>query len=107
MRTSTEVIELVIEDGQVLRVVARDGAGTKRIRARLGVVLATGGYDWNSEYVRTFDDLPETGSMVPLHVAADHIAMAAKADAIHITARYPSQRPIFTGKKIPQEEPKN
>src|SRR3546814_3430164 len=42
MRTSTEVIELVIEDGQVLGVVARDGAGTKRIRARLGVVLATG-----------------------------------------------------------------
>src|SRR3546814_3857529 len=40
MRTSTEVIELVIEDGQVLGVVARDGAGTKRIRARLGVVLA-------------------------------------------------------------------
>src|SRR3546814_4111129 len=52
MRTSTEVIELVIEDGQVLGVVARDGAGTKRIRARLGVVLATGGYDWKSEIGR-------------------------------------------------------
>lgn len=103
MRTSTEVIELVIEDGQVLGVVARDGAGTKRIRARLGVVLATGGYDWKSEYVRAFDALPEAGSMAPPTVSGDHIAMAAKAGAIAIPARAPSQSPIFIGYKVPAE----
>src|SRR3546814_13902245 len=57
MRTSTAVIELVIEDGQVLGVVARDGAGTKRIRARLGGVLATGGYDWQSKNTPAVDAL--------------------------------------------------
>src|SRR3546814_18595187 len=88
---------------KVLGVVARDGAGTKRIRARLGVVLATGGYDWKSEYVRAFDALPEAGSMAPPTVSGDHIAMAAKAGAIAIPARAPSQSPIFIGYKVPAE----
>src|SRR3546814_4058517 len=56
----------------LLGVVARDGAGTKRIRARLGVVLATGGYDWKSEYVRAFDALPEAGSMAPPTRSEEH-----------------------------------
>src|SRR3546814_19402993 len=76
---------------------------TKRIRARLGVVLATGGYDWKSEYVRAFDALPEAGSMAPPTVSGDHIAMAAKAGAIAIPARAPSQSPIFIGYKVPAE----
>ncbi len=103
MRASTEVIALVIEDGAVTGVIARDAVGTKRIRARLGVVLATGGYDWKADYVRAFDALPEAGSMAPPTVSGDHIVMAAKAGAIAVPARAPAQSPIFIGYKVPAE----
>jgi 3-oxosteroid 1-dehydrogenase len=103
LRASTEVIELVVEDGEVTGVVARDGSGTKRIRARLGVVLATGGYDWKESFVRAFDALPQAGSMAPPTVSGDHIVMAAKAGAIAVPARAPSQSPIFIGYKVPAE----
>ena len=104
MRASTEVIELIIEDGAVVGVIARNSSGTRRIRARLGVVLATGGYDWKADYVRSFDALPEAGSMAPPTVSGDHIVMAAKAGAIPIPARAPSQSPIFIGYKVPAEK---
>ncbi len=105
MHTSTEVIELVIEDGAVLGVVVRDEKGTtRRVRARLGVVLATGGYDWKSDFVRAFDALPEAGSMAPPTVSGDHITMASKAGAIPVPSRAPSQSPIFIGYKVPAEE---
>lgn len=103
MRISTAVVELIIEDGVVTGVVARDASGTKRIRARLGVVLATGGYDWKAEYVRAFDALPDAGSMAPPTISGDHIVMAAKAGAIAVPARAPAQSPIFIGYKVPAE----
>jgi 3-oxosteroid 1-dehydrogenase len=104
MRTASAVTELVIENGEVLGVVVRDAGGEKRIRARLGVVLATGGYDWKPDFVRTFDALPEAGSMSPPTVTGDHIIMAARAGAIAVPARAPSQSPIFLGYKVPGEK---
>jgi len=103
MRTSTEVVDLVIEDGEVTGVVARGPSGTKHIRARLGVVLTTGGYDWKADYVRAFDALPAAGSMAPPAITGDHIVMAAKAGAIAVPARAPAQSPIFVGYKVPAE----
>lgn len=103
LRTSTEVIELVLEAGVVTGVVLRDETGTKRVRARLGVVLATGGYDWKPAFVSAFDALPQAGSMAPPTVSGDHIVMAAKAGAIAMPARAPSQSPIFIGYKVPSE----
>src|SRR3546814_8375260 len=41
--------------------------------------------------------------MAPPTVSGDHIAMAAKAGAIAIPARAPSQSPIFIGYKVPAE----
>jgi len=103
MRASTEAIELVIEDGAVTGIVARDVSGTRRIRARLGVMLATGGYDWKADYIRAFDALPEAGSMAPPTISGDHIIMAARAGAIAVPARAPAQSPIFIGYKVPTE----
>jgi 3-oxosteroid 1-dehydrogenase len=103
MRVSSAVTELVIEDGAVVGVVVVGPSGARRIRARLGVVLATGGYDWKPAYVRAFDALPEAGSMAPPTVSGDHIVMASKAGAIAMPARAPSQSPIFIGYKVPAE----
>ena len=103
LRASTEVAELVVEDGEVTGVVLRDNNGAKRVRARLGVMLATGGYDWNPALVRAFDALPIAGTMAPPSVSGDHIALAAKAGAIAVPARAPAQSPIFVGYKVPTE----
>lgn len=101
--TSTEVIELVIENGRVTGVVARGPSGTRRIRARLGVMLATGGYDWNKGFVRSFDALPAAGTMALPTVTGDHIVLASKVGAIPMPSRAPGQSPIFVGYKIPTE----
>ncbi|KAH8701509.1 fumarate reductase/succinate dehydrogenase flavoprotein-like protein [Talaromyces proteolyticus] len=105
LRTSTEVIELITDDndGRVIGVVARDRAGTHRIRARRGVILATGGYDWNKPFVRRFDGLPDTGSMALPTVTGDHIVLASKLGVIPMPSRVPSQSPIFVGYKVPTE----
>lgn len=103
MRVSSAVTELVIADGEVVGVVVDGPSGARRIRARLGVVLATGGYDWKPAFVRAFDALPEAGSMAPPTVSGDHIVMASKAGAIAMPARAPSQSPIFIGYKVPAE----
>lgn len=103
MRVETEVVELVIEEGAVTGVILQGADGRKRVRARLGVVLATGGYDWKSDFIRSFDALPEAGTMAPPSVSGDHIVMAAKAGAIAVPARAPSQSPIFIGYKVPAE----
>lgn len=103
MRVSSAVTELVIDEGEVVGVVVQGPSGMSRIRARLGVVLATGGYDWKPDFVRAFDALPEAGTMAPPTVSGDHIVMASKAGAIAIPARAPSQSPIFIGYKVPAE----
>lgn len=104
MRTLSPVVDLVIENGEVTGVIAKGAEGERRIRARLGVVLATGGYDWKHEFVRAFDALPVAGSMSPPTVTGDHIVMAAKAGAIALPARAPSQSPIFLGYRVPGEK---
>lgn len=103
LRAATEVTELVIENGAVLGVIAKDADGSRRIEARRGVILATGGYDWRRDLVRAFDALPEAGTMAPPSVTGDHLTMAAKAGAIPVPARAPSQSPIFIGYKVPAE----
>jgi 3-oxosteroid 1-dehydrogenase len=103
LRTSTSVAELVIEDGAVVGVVARDAQGERRIEAKLGVMLATGGYDWKPDLVRAFDALPEAGTMAPPSVTGDHLTLAARAGAIPIPSRAPAQSPIFVGYRVPGE----
>ncbi|EXJ66772.1 uncharacterized protein A1O5_09967 [Cladophialophora psammophila CBS 110553] len=103
-RTSTEVVELVTEDSRVVGVIARDSSGTRRIRARLGVMLATGGYDWNRRFVGSYDALPVAGTMALPTVTGDHIVLASKVGAIPLPSRAPGQSPIFVGYKVPTEK---
>lgn len=102
--TSTEVIDLVIEDGKVTGVVARGNSGIRRFHARRGVILSTGGYDWRPDFMRSFETLNETSSMALPTVTGDHITLAAKAGAIPIPSRKPEQTPIFVGYRVPTEK---
>lgn len=102
-RTSSEVTQLVIENDIVAGVVVNGPSGIVRIGARLGVLLATGGYDWHPTFVRSFDCLPSTGSMALPTITGDHFILASKAGVIPIPARAPAQTPIFVGYKVPSE----
>ncbi|KAF2493642.1 fumarate reductase/succinate dehydrogenase flavo protein-like protein [Lophium mytilinum] len=103
IHTDTEVTELVIEDGVVTGVVAKLPDCEHRIRARLGVTLATGGYDWRKDFVKSFDALPEAGNMTMPTITGDHIVMASKAGVLPMPSRNPTQSPIFIGYKVPSE----
>lgn len=103
LRASTEVVALHVQQGGVVGVTTRGEAGERRIRTRQGVVLATGGYDWNRDFVRAYDALPEAGSMALPSVTGDHFVLAATAGVIPVPARAPAQSPIFIGYRVPGE----
>jgi 3-oxosteroid 1-dehydrogenase len=78
MRLGTEVAGLAIEGGRVTGVRMADGAV---IAARDGVVLATGGYEWNAELMADFDPIP---GLLPLSVptsTGDGLIMGAEIGA--------------------------
>jgi 3-oxosteroid 1-dehydrogenase len=102
-RTSTEVIKLITDEDTMTGVIARDSSGTRKIRARKGVLLATGGYDWRKDFVRSYDALPEAGSMALPTVTGDHFVLASNLGAIPVPARAPAQTPIFVGYRVPSE----
>lgn len=104
-RISTEVIELIIENGRVVGVITKDESGViRRIGARKGVMLSTGGYDWRPNLVRSFDALPFAGSMALPTVTGDHFTLASKVSAIPVPSRAPVQSPIFIGYRSPNEK---
>lgn len=53
-RLEHRAVRLVVEDGRVVGVVTSTRDGEVELRARLGVVLATGGFEWDPELVRAF-----------------------------------------------------
>ncbi|KAB7754795.1 hypothetical protein MPHL43072_02275 [Mycolicibacterium phlei DSM 43072] len=73
---STRADALIVEDGAVVGVQTADGAA---IRARRGVILATGGYDWNLQ--GRLESVPGYGTATPPTVTGDHLVMACEIGA--------------------------
>jgi 3-oxosteroid 1-dehydrogenase len=95
----TAVRELLVEDGRVVGVRTDQG----RIRARRGVILAIGGYDWNEKLARQHEQLPEWRSMCQPSVTGDNIVLGGEVGAA--LARVPSHNlGMFFGYRIPGEE---
>jgi len=73
---------LVRENGRVIGVVAEDADGRDfRVRARRGVVIATGGFEWNEKLVQTFLRGPLTGPVSVPENEGDGLLMAIEAGA--------------------------
>ncbi|MGF7154244.1 FAD-binding protein [Novosphingobium gossypii] len=73
----------LIKDGdRVIGVIAESADGRDfRVRARRGVVIATGGFEWNEALVRTFLRGPLTGPVSVPENEGDGLLMAIEAGA--------------------------
>lgn len=72
---------LVVEDGAVVGARFDTAQGEEVIRARSGVVLASGGFEWDPELVRAFLRGPMRGPVSPPNNTGDSLRMAMELGA--------------------------
>jgi len=95
--TESRVVGLQTEQGRVVGVQIDGPKGQRSVAARRGVVLATGGYDWNPELVSRFEGaLDPASSASPPGIDGDHLSLATRLGAA-ITALPPSRNVMFLG----------
>ncbi|MCC6999833.1 MAG: FAD-binding protein [Deltaproteobacteria bacterium] len=99
----TTVRELVLDDGVVVGVRAEQNGKSLMVRARRGVVLAVGGYDWHPELPKFYEQLPKWGSMVQPSVEGDGMMLGGELGA-QIAAVPGNNLGLFYGYEIPGEE---
>jgi succinate dehydrogenase/fumarate reductase flavoprotein subunit len=73
--------QLTVEDGRVVGLRAEQDGGDVDYRVRLGVVLASGGFEWNRDLWDTFMGVPWDGPASPPYNEGDGLIMAAEAGA--------------------------
>jgi 3-oxosteroid 1-dehydrogenase len=78
IHTGAAVAELVGQKGGIRGVVTRDG---RRIEARLGVVVSTGGYENNPTLVAAYEDLPGWEPQTAPTVTGDGMVMGVEHGA--------------------------
>lgn len=82
VRVNTPGKELVLDDeGKVIGVVAEKDGEKIFIGARKGVILASGGFEWNKELIKTFLKGQVTHPMSPPGNDGDGLIMAMEAGA--------------------------
>jgi succinate dehydrogenase/fumarate reductase flavoprotein subunit len=81
-RTSCAGRELLIEDGVVVGVVVDTPEGRLEVRADKGVILASGGFEWNEDLRRAFLRGPMTHPVSIETSTGDGLLMAMKAGAM-------------------------
>lgn len=78
LHVGLRVARLVREDDRVAGVEVRQNGETRRIAARRGVILATGGFEWNAQMNARFLRGPMTGPLtVPTNEGDGHLMGAA------------------------------
>lgn len=81
-RTSSAAHSLIVEHGAVVGVVVSTPTGEVQVRARRGVILASGGFEWNDDLVRAFLRGPMTAPVSMETNTGDGLIMAMKAGAM-------------------------
>ena len=100
-RTSCAGRELIAADGAVVGVVVDTHHGTVEVRADKGVVLASGGFEWNPALVRAFLRGPMTQPVSMETSTGDGLTMAMKAGAMITNMREAWWIPVGL---VPKEE---
>jgi len=98
----TPARELLLENGEVIGVRAERAGKPFFVRAKKGVVLAAGGYDWRADLARYFEHMPEWHSMCQPTVEGDAMVLGAEAGAA-IAAVPPNNLGQFYGYQVPGE----
>lgn len=99
--TGTRADSLIAEDGRVVGLRALGPDSDLVVRAPRGVLLATGGYDWNPDHQP--EGVPGYGSCCPPTVTGDHLVMAGEIGA-EITVLPPVGMHTQLGYRLPGEE---
>ncbi|SFI61048.1 MULTISPECIES: FAD-dependent oxidoreductase [Microbacterium] len=73
--------ELIVTDGRVGGVLVEQHGARISVTARKGVVIATGGFEWNDHFVKTFLRGPMNGAVSPPFNTGDGLRMAMSAGA--------------------------
>jgi 3-oxosteroid 1-dehydrogenase len=79
--TNARARKLVIENGRVVGVVAEVGGEPHTFRARSGVVLAAGGFEWNEGLWKGLVRVPDVEPLSPPFNRGDALLMAQQAGA--------------------------
>ena len=101
VETDVGASELIEKNGRITGV--KDSKG-RTIRARKGVVIATGGYDSNPELVHNFESIPGWVTQFPESVTGDGLVMATSAGASVKVMR--DKLDLFLGFSIPKASKK-
>lgn len=80
--TSCAAVDLLVEDGQVVGVRLDSPDGPAEVRATRGVILASGGFEWNDELRRAFLRGPMTHPVSIETNTGDGLLMAMRAGAM-------------------------
>lgn len=100
IRTGQQV-ERLMSDGECVTGV-RMADGTV-IDAAKGVVLATGGYDWNVDLARRLEGLPDLVPMGPSSLMGDGLVLGAEVGAV--IERIQNSLFLMLGYTVPSQEP--
>ncbi|WP_238010597.1 FAD-dependent oxidoreductase [Dactylosporangium sp. AC04546] len=80
-QTSSRAVELVLDAGAVTGVVLETPESRRQVHARRGVVIATGGFEWDPALVKAFLRGPMHGPTSPPNNTGDGLRMAMRAGA--------------------------
>ncbi|MDX2381357.1 MAG: FAD-dependent oxidoreductase [Acidimicrobiia bacterium] len=80
-RTGHRAVELLVEEGQVAGVRFETDDGVVDVEAPGGVILATGGFEWNRDLVRSFIRGPLTRTVAVETNTGDGLTMAMRIGA--------------------------
>ena len=81
LQLNTRAHELVLDGNAVIGVRAESAGANVFIKARKGVILATGGFEWNAALVKAFLRGPLIGPASPPENEGDALLMAMEAGA--------------------------
>ncbi|MBW7925242.1 MAG: FAD-dependent oxidoreductase [Burkholderiaceae bacterium] len=81
VRTNARACELIVEDGRVAGVVLDGANGRQAVRACCGVVIATGGFEWDPELMARHHPGPVTWTASPSCNTGDGHRLAEQAGA--------------------------
>jgi 3-oxosteroid 1-dehydrogenase len=91
--------QLLVEGGRVVGLAGEQDGRSATLRARAGVVLATGGYEGNPDLVSRFEGYPEWMSIFPRAVEGDGLVMGSEIAAA--VWRVPNNLAMLVGYAIP------